>query len=210
MEQVRPSTARGTLDPMAFLLRHAIFTTRAFALATARRLDSASRWLGRMTTRGVVVRVTRGVWAQPDHPDFTPHAATGLVLGNEVGYVSLISALHRHGILSQIPGAIHVATTGHGRVLESPIARYEFYQFRPAMMTDGIDMSLTDPPYGIAGPEKAVLDTHYIATRRGNRYRRLPELDLSDIDWGRLRELLRRQVTARPIRKAIERRLGML
>ena len=198
------------MEPMAFLLHHVAFTTRSFAVATGKRFDSASRMLGRLAGRGVLVRVTRGVWTQTGHPAFTPHAATGLLLGAETGYVSLISALHRHGILSQIPGAIHIATTGHGRVLDSPIGRYEFFQFRPAMMAEGIDLSLTEPPYGIATPEKAVLDTLYIATRRGNRYRRLPELDLADIDLGRLEYLLEQQVTAAPIRTAIERRLRTL
>ena len=114
----------------------------------------------------------------------------------------------RHGVLSQIPGAIHVATTGHARVLASPIGRFEFHQLRPSMMTEGIELSETDPFYGIATLEKALLDTFYIATRRGKRYGRLPELDLADVDWGRFHDLLSRQVSAQSIRAAIEKRLS--
>ena len=206
----RAPVPSGTMDPIAFLAQHALFTTRSFAFAAGQRLDTASRWLGRLSRRNALVRVTRGVWAQPGHPAFTPYAATGLVLGNEHGYVSFISALHRHGLLSQIPGAIHVATTGHGRTLDSPISRFEFLQLRPSMMAEGIEMSETEPPYAIATAEKALLDTFYIATRRGKRYQRLPELDLADFDGRVFSELLHRQVTADPIRSAIAARLAGL
>lgn len=200
----------GTMDPIAFLAQHAMFTTRSFAFAAGQRLDSASRWLGRLSRRKALIRVARGVWAQPGHPSFTPYAATGLLVGNEHGYVSFVSALHRHGLLSQIPGAIHVATTGHGRKLESPIGRFEFLQLRPPMMAEGIEMSETEPPYAIATAEKALLDAFYIATRRGNRYQRLPELDLADFDERVFTELLHRLVTAAPIRKAIATRFAGL
>ena len=205
-----PSPPQGTIDPIAFLARHALFSTRSFAFATGQRADSGSRWLGGLARRDALVRVTRGVWAQTGHPAFTPYAATGLLVGNEHGYVSFVSALHRHGVLSQIPGAIHVATTGHGRILDSPIGRFEFLQLRPPMMAEGIEMSGTEPPYAIATAEKALLDTFYIATRRGNRWQRLPELDLSSVDDRMLAKLLERQVTARPIREAIATRLAGL
>ena len=202
--------ASGTMDPIAFLAQHAMFTTRGFAFAAGQRLDSASRWLGRLSRRKALIRVTRGIWAQPGHPAFTPYAATGLLVGNEHGYVSFVSALHRQRVLSQIPGAIHVATTGHRRTLDSPIGRFEFLQLRPPMMTGGIEMSGTEPPYAIATAEKALLDTFYIATRRGNRYQRLPELDLADFDERVFVELLHRQVAAEPIRRAIATRFAGL
>lgn len=205
-----PPVPPGTMDPIAFLARHALFSTRSFAFATGQRIDSASRWLRGLARRDALARVTRGIWAQSGHPAFTPYAATGLLVGNEHGYVSFVSALHRHGVLSQIPGAIQVATTGHARTLDSPIGRFEFLQLRPQMMAEGIAMSETEPPYAIATAEKALLDTFYIATRRGNRYQRLPELDLSNVDDRVLAELLDRHVTARPIRKAIAARLAGL
>ncbi len=207
---VASQSAEGILDPVAFLAAHAQFTTRLFAVATGQRIDSASRWLNRLARRDGLVRVTRGVWAQLGHPAFTPNATTGLLLGNEHGYVSFISALHMCGVLSQIPGAIHVATTGRGRVLDSPVGRFEFVQIQPAMMLDGIEVSTTEPPYAIATAEKALLDTLYIATRRGNRYGRLPELDLDNIDWCRLGQLIGRLVPAGPISRAIETRLRCL
>ena len=197
------------MDAMAFLLRHAVFTTRSFAAMTARGVDSASRTLNRLAVRGQLAKVTRGVWAQTAHPAFTPFAAVGFLLGNEQGHVSFISALHRHGVLSQIPGAVHVATTGHGRVVDSPIGRFEFFRLRPQMMLTGVDVSDTDPFYPLATAEKALLDTVYVALW-GRRFRRLPELDLESVDGRRVLELLERQVTALPLKNALVARLGEL
>ncbi len=190
----------------AFLLRHAVFPTRLFAALTGIRLDSASRRLGRLAEQGDLVRLTRGVWAQPEHPAWTPTAAVGYLLGNEQGCVSFISALHLHGLLAQIPAVTTVATTGHGRKLRTTLGRYEFYRLDGRMMRRGIGMSDTTPPYPIATAEKALLDTFYIATRRGRRFARLPELDLQTVDRGRLQGLIREQVRSKPLRVAIERR----
>ena len=197
------------MDTTAFLVRNALFTTRLFAVSTDRRVDSSSRALTGLVARGLLVRVTRGLWAQPDHPSFTPFGAVGFLLGHEHGHVSFVSALHRHGVIAQIPGAVHIATTGHGRVLESPIGRFEFFQLRPQMMNGGVDVSDTEPPYPIATPEKALLDTIYIGLRR-RRFVRLPELDTDDVDPEALKILLDGQVTAPPLRRAVEARLTEL
>ncbi len=197
------------MDTTAFLVRNALFTTRLFAISTDRRVDSSSRALTGLAARGLLVRVTRGLWAQPDHPSFTPFGAVGFLLGHEHGHVSFVSALHRHGVIAQIPGAVHIATTGHGRVLESPIGRFEFFQLRPQMMNSGVDVSDTEPPYPIATPEKALLDTIYIGLRR-RRFVRLPELDTDDVDPEALKILLDGQVTAPPLRRAVEARLTEL
>lgn len=197
------------LDTTAFLVRHAVFSTRLFASLTDRGVDSASRTLNRLSARGLLARVTRGVWAQRGHPAFTPFATVGFLLGNEQGHVSFVSALHRHGVISQIPGAIHVATTGHNRVLDSPIGRFEFFQLRPQMMLMGVDVSDSDPFYPIATAEKALLDTVYVGLW-GRRFTRLPELDLQHVDGRRVRGLLERQVTALPLKTALKARLDEL
>ena len=197
------------MDAMAFLLRYAVFTTRLFASLTHRGVDSASRTLNRLAARGQLAKVTRGIWAQTAHPAFTPFAAVGFLLGNEQGHVSFVSALHRHGVIAQIPGAIHVATTGHGRVVDSPIGRFEFFRLRPRMMLTGVDVSDTDPFYPIATAEKALLDTVYVSLW-GRRFTHLPELDLERVDAERMRGLLERQVTALPLKTAVLARLEAL
>ena len=198
------------MSPVGFLLRHAAFTTRQFAVLCERRVDVASRLLARMARQGVVLRLGRGTWAQPEHLRFTPVAAVPLLLGNEQGYVSFLSAMHLHGLIAQIPGSIQVATTGHGRRLDTPVARYEFLRVQPSMMRHGIGASATQPPYNLATGAKALLDTLYIATRRGRRFASLPEVDMNAVDRAELENLLHGQVYAPPIRRAIEIRLAAL
>ena len=198
------------MNAIAFLLGHAVFSTRQFAVLGERRIDVASRQLIRLAREGGVTRLTRGVWAQPAHPRFTPTVAVPLLLGNEQGYVSFLSAMHLHGLISQIPGSIEIATTGHTRQLDTPVARYEFLRIQPAMMRQGIAASATEPPYNLATAAKALIDTLYIATRKRRRFASLPEVDMGEVDRAELQGLLDGQVRPGPIRSAIERRLAAL
>ena len=198
------------MNGVAFLLGHAVFTTRQYAMLCESRVDAASRQLARLSRLGVVVRVTRGVWGQPAHPRFTPFAAVPLLLGNEQGYVSFLSAMHVHGLLAQIPGSIQVATTGHTRCLTTPFARYEFLRIQPSMMREGVATSATDPAYNMATAAKALLDALYIATRKGRRFASLPEVDMNEVSKAELRRLLNRQVRATPIHRAITARIAEL
>jgi len=183
-----------------------VFTTREFALRSGTSLSAASHRLGRLERSGPLQRVTRGLWANPKHPYFTPLAVVPRLLGSEQGYVSFLSALHRHGILSQIPAAIQIATTGHPRALETPIGRFEFMRLSPGLMREGIVWSEVRCAYRIATAEKALLDTLYLSTRRGRRFASLPELDRELLNAKRFRVLLRRLVKDKRIRSAIEKR----
>lgn len=198
------------MSPTTFLLQHSIFTTRQFAALCHVRVDAASRSLARLAPSAGFARVTRGLWCQPGHPRFSAFAVVPFLLANEHGYVSFVSAMHRHGLVSQIPGSIQVATTGHSRALTSPIGRFEFIQIKPQMMTAGIEPSDTEPPYGIASVEKSLLDTLYIATRKGNRFARLPEVDMTPVNPKQLRALLDAQIAAPQVRQAIDARLLVL
>jgi predicted transcriptional regulator of viral defense system len=155
-----------------------VFTTRDYATANDASMSSASRRLEKLSERAALTRVTRGVWANPAHPHFHPLACVPYLLGKEQGYVSFLTALHLHGVLSQIPRSYQVATTGRPRVLDSPLGRFEFLRIKPELMRDGIGWIDTHQPYLIASAEKALLDTLYIATRKNRRFAKLPELDL--------------------------------
>jgi predicted transcriptional regulator of viral defense system len=155
-----------------------VFTTRDYAAAGGVSLSSASRRLDRLSERDALTRVTRGVWANTAHPHFHPLACVPYLLGKEQGYVSFLTALHLHGILSQIPRTHQVATTGRPRLLDSPVGRFEFLRIKPDLMSDGVDWSDTHQPFLVASAEKALLDTLYISTRKNRRFSSLPELDL--------------------------------
>ncbi len=155
-----------------------IFTTREFANRAGISMSAAAKRLSRLSDKESLMRITKGVWGNTSHPYFHPLSCVPYLLGKEQGFVSFLTALHLHGVISQIPKSIQVATTGHGRLLDSTIGRYEFFQIKPELMTQGSEWSDTRLPYLIATPEKALLDTLYLATRKNRRFSRLPEVDV--------------------------------
>jgi predicted transcriptional regulator of viral defense system len=189
-----------------------VFTTREYAAASQTSVVSASKRLQRLAASKFLTRITRGVWANTSHPHFHPLACVPYLLGNEQGYVSFLTALHLHAVISQIPATVQVATTGHSRELRSPVGTYEFLQMKPALMQQGVEWSDTRRPYLVASAEKALLDVFYQSTRRNRRFASLPELDLADsgIRADEFLRLLRELPYAVRIRSAIESRARAL
>lgn len=185
-----------------------IFTTRDFAAASGSSMPAASRRLDRLASSGYLTRVTKGLWANASHPHFHPLACVPYLLGKEQGYVSFMTALHLHGVVSQIPQTIQVATSGRGRVLQTALGCFEFLRIMPELMRVGVQWSDTRQPYLIASPEKALLDVLYLSTRKGRRFASLPELEFDDSSFRRreFRRLLNEHPYPVRIRSAIEAR----
>ena len=185
-----------------------IFTTREFSSRAGVSLSAASKRLARLSSKGQLTKVSKGIWANAVHPYFHPLSCVPYLLGKEQGYVSFLSALHLHGVVSQIPKTIQVATTGRGRVLDSPVGRFEFFQIKPELMTDGSEWSESRLPYLIASAEKALLDTLYISTRKNRRFSRLPELDTADSGFRRIEfnRLMKQLPIASRVRSAMNTR----
>ncbi len=156
-----------------------IFTTREYSGYHGITMPLASRRLAKLADKELLTRITKGVWANTGHPHFHPLSSVPYLLGKEQGYVSFLTALHLHGMISQIPRTIQIATTGRGRTLDSPVGRFEFFQIKPELMKLGINWSETYLPYLIATAEKALIDTLYLSTRKNRRFSRLPEVDLT-------------------------------
>jgi predicted transcriptional regulator of viral defense system len=186
-----------------------IFTTRDFARLAAVSPAAASKRLARLSADSrSLVQLTRGVWANRSHPHFNVFACVPVLLGNEQGYISFLTALHLHGAIAQIPANVQVATTGHGRTVRTPVGTFELFQLKPEMLRVGVISSDTPKPYRIATVEKALIDTFYIATRKKRRFAKLPELDLTDaqFDERRYRKLLASLKLPPPIAAAMARR----
>lgn len=155
-----------------------VFTTREYALQAKTEMSTASRQLRRAEEAGAIARITRGLWANTQHPHFHPLVCVSRILGNEQGHVSFLTALHLHDVISQIPRTIQVATTGRGRRLDTPVATFELFRLSPTLMGDGIEWSDTQVSYRLASAERALFDTLYLSTRKLRRFRSLPELEL--------------------------------
>lgn len=184
------------------------FTTREFAFAADVSVSAASRQLKRLANKDFIVHVVRGIWANSSHPYFNILGCVPYLLGSEQGYVSFLTALHRHGLLSQIPHTIQVATTGHSRRLKTPIGTFEFFQLKPEMMTEGIEWNQARIPSRIATPEKALLDIFYLATRKKKRFSSLPELEIESslFRFQKFKTLVKKLITSKQIANAIMKR----
>ncbi|HRG49221.1 MAG TPA: hypothetical protein PLX69_17680 [Leptospiraceae bacterium] len=181
-----------------------IFTTRDFSLQTGISSSSAARLLARIADEKEVIRMTRGLWTFAKENEVHPFSLTPYLLGNEHGYISLLTALHIHGILSQIPTRTQVVTTAHSRVVKTKLGVFEFFQMKPEMMLDGVVWSDTKLPFRMATPEKALLDVLYLSTRKGKRFSSLPELDLKESGFKKkvFLKLLNNQKFPVPIHRA--------
>ena len=156
-----------------------IFTTRDYSNHQQLSMSAASKKLSRLAEKKLLTNVTKGLWANNSHPYFHPISCVPYLLNKECGYVSFLTTLHYHGLLSQIPKTIQVATTGHSRKLNSAVGYYEFIQLKPELMQDQIIWSETQLPYLQATAEKALIDVLYISTRKNRRFIRIPELTLT-------------------------------
>ena len=189
-----------------------IFTTRDYANYTNLSVSAASKKLSRLKDKKLLTRITKGVWANTSHPYFHPVSCVPYLLGKERGYVSFLTALHFHGLISQIPRTIQVATTGHSRSLVSPVARYEFIQLKPELMQKGVSWSEMHIPYLLASAEKSVIDVLYIATRKKRRFASLPELTLDPVVFSKrkFRQLFKQLPSSARILSAMRLRVEAL
>ena len=79
-------------------------------------------------------------------------------------------------MVSQIPKVIYAATTGHTKLIRTPVGTFSFHKISPPLFA-GFDWYKNKESFLIASPEKALVDSLYIASRRGNRFGNFPELN---------------------------------
>ena len=150
-----------------------IVRTRDAAARLGMTDSAASHLLRRLSNAGLVLPVRRGLWAIELSAD--PMQLAPFVTAPYPGYVSLWSALHAHGMLSQIPRETHVVTLGRPATVRTSLGTLAIHRVAPEVFggyearRDGVLL---------ATPAKALFDLAYLSATFGHRYRRLPELDL--------------------------------
>jgi len=162
------------------LARSAVFRTTDLASRARVSTAVASRALGGLARANLVARVTKGVWAAPENPLFSPFAVVPYLFTEAEAprsYVSFLSALHLHEMVSQIPGAIHVATGRQRRTLHTAVGTFRFHCLQPALLR-GFAEGDRSGRFMLATPTKALFDTLYVSARRGKAFRHLPEITI--------------------------------
>jgi predicted transcriptional regulator of viral defense system len=168
-----------TADAYADLLKlgRPVIETGEAAARLSLSVSHASHLLRSLEHSGLVRRLQRGLWALQPNPE--PFSIPPYLTAPFPAYVSLWSALARHGMIEQIPRQVSVASTAQTRRVLTTLGIYEIHHLNPELF-DGYTGS-QQTGY-LATPEKALFDAVYLrAPAGGGLY--LPELTLPE-DFG--------------------------
>ena len=106
-----------------------VVTTSEVAALMRGRVDSANKMLGRLTTKGVVKPLARGLWALGS--DLDPNVLSRYLAAPSPSYVSLLSALRFHGMISQIPRSTYVVSLGRPQEIETSLGDFSIHTMAP-------------------------------------------------------------------------------
>lgn len=192
-----------TTDAFGDLLRMggAVVTTREAAARWKIEQRAGGQRLRSLEQAGLVRRLRRGLWALD--PDIKPAVVPPFLTAPFPAYVSLQSALYRHGMIEQIPRRTFVASLDRTRRIETTIGIYQVHHLAPEVFGGFAGTEVTG---FLARPEKAMFDTVYVrAAHRGQAH--FPELTLStDFDEAQL-EAWTNRITAKRLRTLVSRHL---
>ena len=156
-------------------LNRPVFTTREAAMLSGSSLSNASKMLKTLEDKGLVLKVTRGIWAEAGNEKLSPYSVIPLLLAKNRAYVSFISALHLHGIIEQIPQEITLASIVHTKKINTKLGIFSIHRISPPLF-DGFDWYKGEGSFLIAEPEKALFDSIYLSTRKKKQFGYFPEL----------------------------------
>jgi hypothetical protein len=183
-----------------------VVTTADAAAVFELSTTAASHTLRRLARAGLAVPIRRGLWLLDREID--PLLLTEHLTAPYPSYVSLQTALFRHGLISQIPSITYAVTLGRDRRINTPFGGYSFHHLPPEFFG-----GWAVPPRSglkLATPEKALADFLYLTPTRTRLFAALPELELpAAFSPARTRAWLRR-IPSRRLRTIAEQRLEQL
>jgi hypothetical protein len=111
--------------------------------------------------KGVILRVKKGIYVFGEDSrlrPFSPEVLANWLFGPS--YVSLDSALWRHGLIPERPAAVTSVAWGRPRRFATPVGLFIYRPLSLRAYRIGIDQALTEGgrPFLIATPEKALAD----------------------------------------------------
>jgi predicted transcriptional regulator of viral defense system len=149
----------------------------------------ASQLLGRLAASGHLTRLGRGRWGFGERID--PFALPGYLTAPYPSYVSLQSALHHYGMISQIPSVLYAVSVARTRTYATALGMVSVHHVDPSFFFG--HQRAGNGSGGIATPEKALIDFLYLSPGRTRLFRALPELELPpDFKAAEARRIIRR------------------
>ena len=152
-----------------------VFTTHELTALSGKSPSTVVQSLNYLIKQGLLVKIYRGVWTEPGPRAVSPFEIIPYLFARQRVYVSFISALHLHGIVEQIPQVITLASTAHTSVLRTKAGVFSVHQIAPVFF-DGFDWYKGDGHFLIAEPEKALIDSLYLSSRKKKQFGSFPEL----------------------------------
>lgn len=158
--------------------RRSVFTTHELIGISGKSSSTIIQCLNRLVEQGLLIKIYRGLWAELGAEKLSPFEIIPYLFPRQRVYVSFISALHLHGIVEQIPQVITLASTSHTNTIRTKIGNFSVHQLAPAIF-DGFDWYKGEGTFLIAQPEKALIDSLYLSSRRKKQFGHFPELHFS-------------------------------
>ena len=155
------------------------------AIASKYGLPLPTVWqaLSRLANRSLVSRVAKGIYTNKLVRDSAPEDFIKLLRPNS--YVSLESALSHWGLSTQSSVALTCVTTGKPKEYRTPEFTIIFRTISKRLYWGFIEKQTRYSKYGIAEPEKALLDWIYLTLQAGLKPS-LDEIEFKSIDKQKL------------------------
>jgi hypothetical protein len=183
-----------------------VVTTDDAALAFGAERSATTHTLKRLAAAGLLKRIRHGLWAT--NLSLDPLLLPEYLTAPFPSYVSFQSALFFHGMVSQIPTVIYVASLAPTRRVPTTLATFSIHRLAPTFFGGYETVKTTG--VRLATPEKALLDTLYLTPARSRLFAHLPEVEVPEhFDRDRIAYWVRR-IPEGPRRKSVELRLDML
>lgn len=166
-----------THNIMVFIkkLGRPVFTSHELTAISGKSASTVIQSLNRLTRQGLLIKVYRGVWAETGARGLSPFEIIPYLFPRQRVYVSFISALHLHGLVEQVPQVITLASLSHSNTMRTKAGVFSIHQIGPAFF-DGFDWYKGDGCFLIAEPEKALIDSLYLSSRKKKQFGYFPEL----------------------------------
>ncbi|MCL2726667.1 MAG: hypothetical protein FWD69_19785 [Polyangiaceae bacterium] len=141
----------------------------ALGLSTA----AASQTLTQLAHTGLIRSVRHGTWWLEDALD--PLRLPEYLTAPLPSYVSLQTALHRRGLIEQIPEMVYAVSLSRTQRAKTKVGTFSIHHVAPEVF-GGYEE--TERGAKLATAEKALFDFAYLSSGRSRLFTSLPELEL--------------------------------
>ncbi len=150
-----------------------VFQTSDAAAYLGIASSHASQMLARLAEAGHLAWLGRGRWGFKDRIELL--ALPEYLTSPYPSYVSLQSALHYHGMVSQIPSVLYAVSPARTKMYATVLETVSVHHITPSFFFGY--QATAKGLAKIATPEKALIDFLYLGPARTRLFRALPELE---------------------------------